>query len=641
MDNTTQVMSMNELRLHNPLSVLKYGIKNKLLNHQGWEWAKLFLPKKRELKGMLRVFKTATMKKRNEIKYEFGVQIPRTVQEALELDRINGNNLWEEAIMKELTQMADFDTFRVVPDGEPLPGFKCIPYRIIFAVKFDRRRKARLVVGGHLTQVPKEDCYSPVVSMDGVRLGFMIARNNELLVCAGDVGNAFLNGFSHEKIYIIAGPEFGPKLHGKRLIIYKSIYGLCTSAARFHEHLSDVLVKMNYRPSKADPDLWYIDKGTHYEYITRYVDNVIIFGKDQMKTMKELEKEYVLKGVGTPQYYLGGDVVQLDKHWENEGIYTAFSAETYIRNCLPRLAKLCNKEQFAKSNSPMDNSYHPEMDTTELCNPETISKYRSLIGSANWIITLGRFDIQYVVNTFARYSHAPREGHFKALQRIFGYLRKWNKGKIVIDNGIAPITNKLKLTKNQNWTEMYPDTEEDTPKDMPERREKEMHITTYVDADHARDKVTRRSVTRVLLLVNNTPLMWTSKRQPTVEISTYGLELIATRIAVDMTIEAGYKLRMLGIPVMESSLLVGDNMSVVLNTTIPSSPLKKKHLRCAYNYVREAIAAGIINYGHIDTNKNMADLLTKPLPTGLFRTPKQSKGTENKDSNPKQLIEGE
>ena len=198
------------------------------------------------------------------------------------------------------------------------------------------------------------------------------------------------------------------------------------------------------------------------------------------------------------------------------------SAETYIRNCLPRLAKLCNKEQFAKSNSPMDDSYHPEMDTTELCNPETISKYRSLIGSANWIITLGHFDIQYAVNTFARYSHTPREGHFKALQQIFGYLRKWNKGKIVINNGIAPITNKLKLTKNQNWTEMYPDAEEDIPKDMPEPRGKEMRITTYVDADHARDKVTRRSVTGVLLLVNNTPLMWTSKRQPTVEISTYG-----------------------------------------------------------------------------------------------------------------------
>ena len=76
---------------------------------------------------------------------------------------------------------------------------------------------------------------------------------------------------------------------------------MCTSATRFHEHLSDILIKMKYRPSKADPNLWYIDKGTHYEYIARYVDDVIIFGKDPMKVMKELKKEYVLKGVGTPQ----------------------------------------------------------------------------------------------------------------------------------------------------------------------------------------------------------------------------------------------------------------------------------------------------------------------------------------------------
>ena len=195
-DNTTQTMAVNELKLHDPLSVLKYGIKNKLANHWGWEWAKVFLLKRRELKGVLWAFKTTTIKKKNEIKYKFGVCIPCTVQEALKLDRINGNNLWEEAIIKELAQIVDFDTFRVVPDGEPLPGFKCIPYRIIFAIKFDGRRKARLVVEGHLTQVPKEDCYSPVVGMDGVRLGFMISRNNNLLVCAGDIGNTFLNGFS-------------------------------------------------------------------------------------------------------------------------------------------------------------------------------------------------------------------------------------------------------------------------------------------------------------------------------------------------------------------------------------------------------------------------------------------------------------
>jgi hypothetical protein len=53
---------------------------------------------------------------------------------------------------------------------------------------------------------------------------------------------------------------------------------------------------------------------------------------------------------------------------------------------------------------------------------DQITVYKSLLGSANWIVTLGRFDIAYAVNTLSRYTMAPREGHLYALQRVFGYL---------------------------------------------------------------------------------------------------------------------------------------------------------------------------------------------------------------------------
>jgi len=75
---------------------------------------------------------------------------------------------------------------------------------------------------------------------------------------------------------------------------------------------------------------------------------------------------------------------------------------------------------------------------------------------------------------------------------------------------------------------------------------------------------------------------------------------------------------MLGIPIRGSTLLLGDNMSVVLNTMIPASPLKKKHLACSYHRIREAIAAGIVEYGHIESKENMADIFTKPLPNQVF-----------------------
>jgi len=119
---------------------------------------------------------------------------------------------------------------------------------------------------------------------------------------------------------------------------------------------------------------------------------------------------------------------------------------------------------------------------------------------------------------------------------------------------------------------------------------------------------------------------------------------------VDAILEVRYKLRMLGVPITESSLLVGDNMSVVLNTTVPSSPLKKKHLGCAYNRIREAIAAGIITYAHVPSEENMADIFTKPLPSTtfhslvsryLFRRPKTATLEEYRDSKSASMIEGE
>ena len=320
-----------------------------------------------------------------------------------------------------------------------------------------------------------------------------------------------------------------------------------------------------------------------------------------------------MKGVGKPQYYLGGDVVDLSEEWHKQDIYTAFSAETYIGNCLPKLAKMCDLEQFPKANNPFSEEYHPELDESGLCGLQDISKYRSLIGSANWIITLGRFDIAYAISTLSRYSAAPRQGHFKALTKVFGYLRNFPKGKILIDISDPIVKKEATFSEGQEWCEFYPDACEDVPDDRPTPRGNEATLTCYVDADHARDKVTRRSVTGLLLLVNNTPISWISKRQKTVESATYGSELIAARIAVEEILAMRYKLMMLGVELEQTSTMLGDNMSVVINTTIPSSSLKKKHQGCAYHKIRETIAARIIRFGHVNSKDNAADILTKPL----------------------------
>ena len=104
-----------------------------------------------------------------------------------------------------------------------------------------------------------------------------------------------------------------------------------------------------------------------------------------------------------------------------------------------------------------------------------------------------------------------------------------------------------------------------------------------------------------------------------VETSTYGAELVAARIATEMTMDMRLKLMMLGVPVEGATMLFGDNKSVILNTTLPSITLKKKHASIAFNRVREAVAAGIINLCHIPGVLNISDILTKPVGPQVFQ----------------------
>ena len=264
----------------------------------------------------------------------------------------------------------------------------------------------------------------------------------------------------------------------------------------------------------------------------------------------------------------------------------------------------------------MASEYHPDVEDSPLLSNEDAAKFRSIIGSMNWLITLGSFDVYYATNSLSRFSMAPREEHLKAAFRILSYVKTFPKGRILFDTKY-PNANSID-GDDYDWKEFYLDAEEDIPTDMVDPRGKPVRITAYVDADHAHDLVTRRSVTGILVFLNNTPIRWVSKRQKTVETSTYGSEMVAARIATELIMELRYQLRMIGVPIDGPAVMFGDNQSVVLNTTVPSSVLKKKHHACAYHRVREAIAANILVFRHIRSEENFADILTKPLANNTF-----------------------
>jgi hypothetical protein len=165
---------------------------------------------------------------------------------------------------------------------------------------------------------------------------------------------------------------------------------------------------------------------------------------------------------------------------------------------------------------------------------------------------------------------------------------------------------------------VYGDVKEELPPDLPTPKGKPVRTTSFLDANLMFCKATGRSATGILHFVLATPIDWFSKRQSTVETATYGSEFVAGRTGTDQVIDIRLTLRYMGAPLDGIAWMFGDNKSVVTSSTIPSSMLSKRHLALAYHRVREAIAAKIIKFCHIDGQKNVADVMTKFLARPKF-----------------------
>ena len=119
-----------------------------------------------------------------------------------------------------------------------------------------------------------------------------------------------------------------------------------------------------------------------------------------------------------------------------------------------------------------------------------------------------------------------------------------------------------------------------------------------------------------MIFVNNAPIQWLSKKQNTVETSTFGSEFNAMQVAVELNKALRYKLRMFGIPIEGPTDIFCDNDSVVKNSSLPHSTIQKKHQSINYQMIRESAARGIVRIAKILGTYNLANLFTKTtIPT--------------------------
>ena len=225
------------------------------------------------------------------------------------------------------------------------------------------------------------------------------------------------------------------------------------------------------------------------------------------------------------------------------------------------------------------------------------------------MVELGCLDIATEVSLLSLHLAYPQEGHLEAALHVMAYLKAKHNSRLVF-NPTYPDIDQSSFHK-YDWNEFYGDVTEALPPDAPEPLGKDVDIRMMVDSDHAGDKKTRRSRTGFLIFVNNSIVDWVSKRQPTIESSVFGAEFVAMKHGMEKLRGLRYKLRMMGVPVTGPSYIYGDNMSVIHNTQRPESTLKKKSNSICYHAIRESVAMGESLTGHIKTENNLADLLTK------------------------------
>jgi hypothetical protein len=615
-DGSTSWVALKDLKESHPVQVSEYALVNKLLSEPAFAWWSMKVLKKRD-----RIIKK--VKSRYwQTTHKYGIVVPKSVDEALRIDKETGTEFWTKAVEKEMKNIEPAFEFR---DNDIMPvGYQHIDCHMIFDVKITLERKARYVAGGHQTEPTKEVTFASVVTRDSIRLAFLVAALNDLEVLSADVAGAYLNANVKEKVYTTAGKEFGPDKRGRPVIITRALYGLRSSGKAWRDHMASTLRDFGYSSCKADPDVWMKAKTKpdgfqYWSYVLVYTDDLLVVDHEPQVVMDFMASRYTLKpgSVKEPDSYLGTQVskFRLDGADDPDKTRWAMSSEVYVKQAVADVETELEKVDQrlpTRVTTPVSQGYRPECDQSRELDPKRGQYYQSLIGVLRWICELGRLDILVAVSMLSRYVVSPREGHLQQVFHLFAYLKHHKRSRMVFDDS-EPVFDESAF-KVCDWSEFYPDAAEAIPHDAPMDRGNVVVTSCFVDADHAGCKVTRRSHTGVILFVNKAPILWYSKRQNTVETSTFGSEFCAMKTAIDMVEGLRYKLRMMGIPMSGPTSVFCDNESVVKNSTAPESTLKKRHNAIAYHRAREAQAAGIIRVAWESGDTQIGDLLTKLMP---------------------------
>ena len=429
--------------------------------------------------------------------------------------------------------------FEFLDEGSNPPvGFSKSSGNLIFDVKMDFTQKARWVKDGHLSPDAIDSNFAGVVSRKSVRIAFTYAALNGLDICATDIKSAYLQAPTSEKNYVICGPEFTLEYQNRIGVIKRALYGGKYAGSDYWKHMRTCMNHLGFSPCIADPDVWMQkaintkDNSEYWEYVLLYVDDALCISHRPREVLeKEIGKYWLLKNnsLGPPNIYLGNKVTKV--YLENGVSAWAFSSSQYVQNAVASVEtylRSVNKSLPKQAPAPFTADYRPEIDISPVLNAYESSYFQSLIGILRWIVELGRIEITCEVSMMASMMASPREGHLNQLFHIFAYLKLKHNSELVLDPTILDIDDQEFPLEDWSHTP-FGHAKETLPPNAPKPYGIGFIVRAFVDSDHAGDVITRKSRTGFIILLNNPPIYWSSKKQGGIETSAYGSEFMAMK----------------------------------------------------------------------------------------------------------------
>jgi histone deacetylase 1/2 len=356
--------------------------------------------------------------------------------------------------------------------------------------------------------------------------------------------------------------------------VLQALYGLKQAPRAWYDRLTQALILFGFQPSKCDPSLFvYNHKGVTL-YVLVYVDDILLTGSSSSllhSLISKLNSQFALKQMGKPDYFLGIEV----QHLSNGNMLLTQSK--YIRDLLHR----ANMAEAKGINTPMVSSLKlSKFGTDSLPDPH---EYRSIVGALQYV-TLTRPEIAFCVNKVCQFLSNPLMTHWQAVKRILRYL-------------LHTCHHGLLL--------------------QPSAAVSKFSISAYSDSDWASDLDDRRSTFGSCIFFGPNLVSWSAKKQSLVARSSAEAEYRSLAHTTSELLWIQSLLTDLHIPI-HTPVLLCDNISAVMIAHNPVLHARTKHLELDLHFVRERVLAKALNIHHVPGVDQIADALTKPLPTSRF-----------------------